>query len=549
MTDKKKTIRAILYAAVFAVLAVSCQKEINGVEPVANTKETIEISINGLMGEYTQVDATKASLVNNVRVSWEGGETVYVFDGTECIGSLVASLDGTEDRYALLSTDTDHTVKTPATGTEKLTLVYSPLLTEAPAVSEGAISISLANQSSTKAPFVAYATLDYNNEETINNAIVPFKFATSVIKVNCTGLYANTAIDNATLSNVNTACKLTLSGTSAPTVAGDANGTITRTGDEYFAASKVNAEGEAVFQIAVPVLQGASEARILTVAQGQDSFEDKNFTTKSLSAATSVNTVCQLVHALPDGALPGEFTVDSSGKKVYFSKGNLQATYDGINGIYSWAFADHQYDYVGSVAGNTTIDIPQEAPRQTDGAKVDLFGWSPNALHVKGTAEYYGINVSISDSDYMVSGDSVVDWGSAIDDSGTWRVLSKEEWWYLFKVRTVNGGRGEDKTYSFNITYCGKMGLVIYPDDYIGDPISGTVTELPDGVVFLPAAGRRYGSSEVAGCDRAGNYWSSSPHLGNSAYRVYFSDIVLILDESADRFYGYSVRLVTDVKE
>lgn len=66
MTDKKKTIRAILYAAVFAVLAVSCQKEINGVEPVANTKETIEISINGLMGEYTQVDATKASLVNNV---------------------------------------------------------------------------------------------------------------------------------------------------------------------------------------------------------------------------------------------------------------------------------------------------------------------------------------------------------------------------------------------------------------------------------------------------------------------------------------------------
>ena len=48
----KKTIRTILYAAVFAVLAVSCQKEINGVEPETNTKETIEISINGLMGVF-----------------------------------------------------------------------------------------------------------------------------------------------------------------------------------------------------------------------------------------------------------------------------------------------------------------------------------------------------------------------------------------------------------------------------------------------------------------------------------------------------------------
>ena len=74
----KKTIRTILYASALAVLAVSCQKEINDVEPKTGNKETIEISINGLMGEYTQGDGTKASLVNNVRVSWEGGETVFV---------------------------------------------------------------------------------------------------------------------------------------------------------------------------------------------------------------------------------------------------------------------------------------------------------------------------------------------------------------------------------------------------------------------------------------------------------------------------------------
>ena len=104
MNYMKKIIRTILYAVVFAVLAVSCQEENNEVEPIANTKENIEISINGLMGEYTQVDVTKAELVNNVRVSWKGGETVFVFDGTECIGSLIASLDENgDDRYALLS--------------------------------------------------------------------------------------------------------------------------------------------------------------------------------------------------------------------------------------------------------------------------------------------------------------------------------------------------------------------------------------------------------------------------------------------------------------
>lgn len=287
------TIRTIIYAAAVVLAAVSCQKSAEPVQPAEEGKETIDICVNGLMGEYTQVDGTKAELVNTVRVSWKGGETVYVYDGTQCLGTLKASLDGTVDRYALLSTDTDHTVNAPATGTTMLTLVYSPLLTEAPTVSGGAISVSLASQSEEKAPFVAYATLDYTGTN-ITNAVVPFQFATSVIKVNCTGLKPGTAITSATLSNVNTACKLTLSGDKAPVVAGVTNGTITRTGDEYFAATKVNDEGEAVFQIAVPKLETASGARVLTVAQGSDEVKDKNFSKKSIDPATSVNTVCQL---------------------------------------------------------------------------------------------------------------------------------------------------------------------------------------------------------------------------------------------------------------
>ena len=528
----KKTMRTILCTVLFAMLAVSCQKDPGEVEPVADIEGTIEISINGLMSEYTQVDGTKASLINNVRVSWEGGETVYVFDGEKYLGSLVASLEGDEDRYALLSTDTDHTVNAPAAGTEKLTLVYSPLFGESDAksVSNGEITVSLASQNGAKAPFVAYASLDYNNQTSITNAIVPFRFATSVIKVNSTGLDAGTAIDNATLSNVNTVCRLTLSGTAAPIVGGAVVGTITRTGDTYFSASGVNSEGEAVFQIAVPVLETASEARILTVTQGQYSFEDKNFTTKSLNAATSVNTVCQLAF-VPDGILPGKFSVGAR-KHVHFSQGNLQYVKEGAR----WQFASTQYETVET-------DKQNVGENYSDAAVQSYFGWGDNTP----------LRTSDNDYDYrwpseISPQDESDPWGSKIDDKGTWRTLARDEWKYLFDTRTVNEGKGKDKSYSLDVTYCGVKGLVLYPDDYTGDPISGTVSEIPEGVVFLPAAGRRSGVW-VAAVGDFGRYWSSSATNSDNACAVNFSDSRVELSDYSYRSYGFSVRLVTDVRK
>ena len=515
----KKTIRTILYAAVFAVLAVSCQKEINGVEPKTGNKETIEISINGLMGEYTQVDATKSELVNTVRVSWKGGETVYVYDGTQCLGSLVASLEGDEDRYALLSTDASHTVSTPASGTTKLTLVHSPLLTEAPAVSEGAISISLASQASTKAPFVAYATLDYTSTA-ITDALVPFKFATSVIKVNCSGLKANTAIDNATLNNVNTACKLTLSGTGEPTVSGDVNGIITKTGDTYFAAEKVNTEGEAVFQIAVPALETVSEPRYLTVVQGSLKKQDKKFTTKSLDAAISVNAVCQLAGP-PVGGLFGELSVGNN-KKVYFSKGNLYYNYTSDK----YYLEENQYIGTGLAfwcANKGSAFLNTYNSLNTDTQKDILF---------------------TNDGSVSSKEDFTINVGG--EEQKGWRTLSYAEWLYLFNTRTVNGGTGNGKSYSLNITYGENMGLVLYPDDYTGEPLSGTVTVLPEGVVFLPAAGYR-DNNGAYDLGVSGNYWASSTAESNYGDGLQFtSDRVSF--NSQRRGKGSSIRLVTDVK-
>ena len=514
----KKTIRTIICMAAFAVLAVSCQKETGEVEPVANTKETIEFSINGLMGEYNQIDATKSELVNTVRVSWKDGDIVYVYDGTQCLGSLVASLDENgDDRYALLSTDGTHTVTAPAAGT-KLTLVHSPLLTEAPAVIEGAISISLANQNGEKAPFVAYATLDYNNEESINKAFVPFKFATSVIKVNCTGLKANTAIVQATLDNVNTACKITLSGTADPTVTGAVNGTITRTNDTYFAASKVNGEGVAVFQIAAPELKTTSDARVLTVSQGSDSFEYRYFSTKALSVATSVNTVCQTI-AIPAGAMSGVFTVSNDGgitkTLVRFSQGNL--TYN--VSTKKWAFYEHQYDCATSYDANL----------------ISLFTWGYNAEKSIDPSGRESDNVNRTSGN--LSQDE--DWGSRIGDGDTWRTLTNDEWTYLLTNHSC-------KSASVN----GVDGYVIAPDGFSGELAESydDAALATDKLVFLPIAGLRQGSSVVL-VGNSGAYWSSSAKDSERAYCIMILSGFSAAPTDDYRYLGYSVRLVTDVAE
>ena len=527
----KKTIKTILCTLALAVLAVSCQKEINEVEP--NTKETIEISINGLMGEYTQVDATKSSLVNTVRVSWENGDIVYVYDGTQCLGSLVASIEGTEDRYAILSTDENHTVTTPTAGT-KLTLVHSPLLTEAPAVSEGAISISLANQNGTKAPFVTYATLDYNDEESINNAIVPFKFATSVIKVNCTGLKAGTAIDNATLSNVNTACKLTLSETAAPTVSGDVKGIITRTGDAYFAADKVKSEGVAVFQIATPVLEAASKARVLAVKQELSDYyelsyyyEYINFSKKSLPVATSVNTVCQMF-AVPAGALRGAFTVSNdygvTETQIFFSQGNLW--YGKVDGAMeaTFNFESNQNDCNPSSDGAV----------KRDAEHVSHFFWCKNAESA--IKEDYDCDQSSNDV-FFTNADGFTVNVRGVMQTG-WRTLSTNEWQYLFNTHSSKWA-----------TVNGVNGYVIAPDDFAGT-LSATYADdaalAADNLVFLPAMGS-YSDSFIFGVGLSGNYWSSSTNGESQAYCASFgSNNARSITASRDN--GYSIRLVRDCK-
>lgn len=73
-----------------------------------------------------------------------------------------------------------------------------PGRTASTAVGEGKISFDLSEQDGGEIPFVVYATVPFEGTD-ISGTAVPFKFATSVMKVNVTGLKAGCTVQNATV--------------------------------------------------------------------------------------------------------------------------------------------------------------------------------------------------------------------------------------------------------------------------------------------------------------------------------------------------------------
>lgn len=231
-------------------------------------------------------------------------------------------------------------------------------------------------------------------------------------------------------------------------------------------------------------------------------------------------------------------------KKVKFSPGNLQyqASTD------TWRFAEHQYDYIGNAAGNTTAT----ANRSTQSDWIDLFGYGTTGLN--GKNPYLA---TTSSSDYIktsLTGND--DWGKVIGSS--WRTLTQEQWTYLLN-RTDKKGTG---------TVCGVKGVILLPDTWYGSAIVTTCSDWTNntfteeqwsamelaGAVFLPSAGYRNGTTVTS----AGSnlyYWSSVMKNTSNAYSVYiyqrsWAPYDMVINTSYDQtvYYGLSVRLVYDVE-
>lgn len=232
----------------------------------------------------------------------------------------------------------------------------------------------------------------------------------------------------------------------------------------------------------------------------------------------------------------------SETKNVTFSPGNLQ--YHPANN--EWRFAPSQLDYIGDANSNCS---------STYNGWLDLFGWSTSATN-------FGVSTS-TDEDY--SG-SFVDWGTnqiGADAHNTWRTLTKDEWEYLLNTRpNASSLKGVAQVNGVN-------GLIFLPDNWVCpegitfksgfhssygvDDYAAYQTFTADqwskleaaGAVFLPAAGRRYGSNMYI-VQYYGSYWSATEYNGHSSYYLDFGSNKANVNY-INRYYGRSVRLVKDL--
>ena len=286
----------------------------------------------------------------------------------------------------------------------------------------------------------------------------------------------------------------------------------------------------------------------------------------------------------------------SSTKTVYISPGNLQyqASTD------TWRFAEHQWDYVGNAAGNTTTGDD----RATQAAWIDLFAWGTSGYDDPSSDHdvYYHPWDNTESSNYgpgnvsgfKISGDNLTgdltkyDWGvyNAIGayPAGTWRTLTADEWQWLLTPKTGDPDPGTNcRTSSTvngveNARYAkasvnGINGLIIFPDSYTHPggvtPPSGINTEdaaytvntytaadwsaiQAAGAIFLPAAGYRYWNKEsdyrINGNNTYGRYWTRTCGSNNgNAQGILFDDWSVRTYEDRSRWTSISVRLVHDI--
>ena len=248
----KKIFKSIALASLGLAILFSCTKN----EPVVGTADgngQMKLSVTGVLGEYKAAEGTKASLVNTPRVGWNGDETVHVFQQSDgkYLGSLTSSVKATGASVATLG-------GTISSGTGTLVFVYTnatmPSLTAGTAYTS--LEISLAEQG-TDIPFVVYGTAESPGTTNVSGLVVNFSFATSVVSTYAAGLPANTAVTKATLSSINTKCVLTIPSSGDITVSGSTSGIITKS----TGISSTNAQGQVLFEIAVPASEAASGDR------------------------------------------------------------------------------------------------------------------------------------------------------------------------------------------------------------------------------------------------------------------------------------------------
>ena len=260
---------------------------------------------------------------------------------------------------------------------------------------------------------------------------------------------------------------------------------------------------------------------------------------------------------IPTGAIEAMYSVSET-QKVCFSKGNLQ--YNTETGI--WRFAENQYDYVGKEYNSA------------NNKWIDLFGWGTSGYQ-HGATCYQPTSTSTDDNKYYAYNNShfslndqtgQADWGyNAISNGGNveniWRTMTRIEWNYVFNSRNTPSGIRYVKA---QIDTVG--GVLLLPDNWnsavynlneinnVQADYSSNVIDKSDwenilensGAVFLPAAGSRRGYV-IYNIGSQGLYWTTTFYTTTLANAFNFQQGINLGVSAVNRFYGNSVRLVSNV--
>jgi len=564
----------LIIAALALVLGMSQCKKPNMPEYTGTGDRIIQnVTLNATYSN----DGSKSSLLSltkELKLKWDAGDKIYVYDGTSLCGTLEIDPSGIGQQSAKFNGTIE-----PLAGSQLRFYHFN-----------GVPEATVPGFGSNETPLVR----DYEtqNAKNIEDIIPNFVLVSAATPISGDGSYSvslglpfavvrvkfeNMGSGNITVSGMSST-GFSIDKTGALTMNEKSSVTLTEPGtDDFFTVFMPKTNTEYTFTSATASAKTANPWTL-----------DPNYYYSKKDAEG--NPTGNAVIISPD-RLHGVFTVGPNpGDKVIFSRGNVQYQAS----TQTWRFAENQYDAIRG--GNKNISSSWDG-------WIDLFGWGTTGYkdrRYKNYAKWYETNFYPYSTpkneatgaaanrnlygygpDYydatvfgLTLNDSS-DWGihfntqTENENNTGWRTLSRDEWVYLLETR----GSEPDYYRLAKVKINDVRGLLVFPDNFTWtedmgvapvdnlnkggadfDKYSYDLTQFGKiqeaGVVFLPITGNRSVKTMYNTTD-FGYYWSSTQVNGENAFILRFAqgDAENYNPQRQNpRFGGYGVRLVRNVQ-